>query len=288
MKLVVTILQARRAVLPHVFVKYILPKMRAIFPGEVEAVIVQHRSRASGGRHALESGQLGDDKLDLVERWTREGRYAGADVIGHTVDHPPYPSIPGVHRCVQESLRRGADYHLWLEDDALVFDQECDRWDALLGEREVGVYRRFHFLNSAYLLTRPSFDQRIVERLADYRWWTWSRRIEPFLRNQKRTKRAYLAMHHAVRYHHRYYPYTGLRYVVDALRDWAPEALPLLDVDFGKGCQHLPPVTAEEMRAHARADGAKPFDRALRLREAIVERFLLPEGLPTPKSARSD
>lgn len=279
MKAVVTIVQCRRAVLPHIFVAHVLPKLRELFPGEIEAVIIQHRSAVAQGGTALESLQGGGEKLELVRRWTAEGRYAGAEIIGHTIDHPPYPSIPSYHLAVKAALERAADFHLWLEDDALVFDRDCARWPELLGGREVGVYRPFAHLNSAYLLTRPSFDRRIVGLLADYRRWTWRRRIEPFLRSQLRTKRAYLERSHAVRYHHRYYPYTGLRYVVDAVRSLAPAAVPLLDLDFGPGCADLPPVSAAEMRAHAAGEGARWVDVFWRLHQRIVQRWLLPESL---------
>jgi hypothetical protein len=280
-KVVVTILQCRRAVLPHVFIRYVLPRMRALFPGSVECVLVQHRADAASGETALESLRHGRDKLELVARWTAEGRYDGADIIGHDILHAAYPSIPSLHLGVKEALARHADFHLWLEDDALVFDRDCAHWDALLGGREVGVYRPFHHLNSAYLLTRPSFDRRVLGPLSDHASFTWrGRRIEPFLRQHMRTRRAYLEPRYAVRYHHRYYPYTGLRYVVDALRELAPEALPLLDLDFGPGCASLPPITPAELRAHAAGEGARLSDRLWRLRQRLVERYLLSDALP--------
>jgi hypothetical protein len=279
-KAVVTIVQCRRAVLPHIFVRYVLPKMRRIFGGVMECVIIQHRSQAPGGDHKLESTRWDPEKLAVVRRWTEEGRYQGADVIPHSIDHQPYPSIPGYHLAVKEALDRGADFHLWLEDDALVFDRACDRWDELLGGTEVGVYRRFHQLHSAYLLTRPSFDRRILPKLGDYGRWNWRGRIEPELRRNMRTRLTFLEMSYAVRYHNRYYPYTGLRYVVQAVREIAPEALPLLELDFGEGCARLPPVTPEELREHTARDGARRIDRLRRFRQKLVERYLLPASLP--------
>ncbi|MGD8862913.1 MAG: hypothetical protein PVI30_23065 [Myxococcales bacterium] len=281
MKAVVTILQCRRVALPHVMARYVVPRMRETFPGEVELVIIQHRADASGGNARLETNRAGtaDERLALVRRWTEEGRYEGAHIVPHEINHPPYPSIPSTHLSVREALDRDADFHLWLEDDALVDDTDCDRWDALLGGTEVGVYRRFQHLNSAFLLTRPSFDRRIVDKLGDYGFWNPRSRLEVELRRNMRTRRTYLPMRHAVRYHHRYYPYTGLRYVVQRVREIAPEALPLLDEDFGPGTAELPPVTAEEMRQHEAADGARPLDRLSRVRQRLVERFLLPGEL---------
>lgn len=279
MKLVVTILQCRRVTLPHVFVRSILPRMRALFPGDIECVIVQHRGNASGGNPRLESNAIDQARLSLVEEWTLAQRYAGAQVVPHTINHLPYPSIPGMHLCARAALERGADFHLWLEDDALVYDQDCGKWPEIFGGREVGAYRDFHHLNSAYLVTRPSYDERIERRLADYAWWTPDKRLESVMRETMRTQRAFLEPSYAVRYHHRYYPHTGLRYVVQALRDWAPEMVPLLDVDFGPGTSDLPAVTPEEFRAHAAAAGAKFMDRVWRIRQKWVERHLLPTSL---------
>ena len=273
MKAVVTIIQSRRAVLPYIFVRHALPRMRASFPGHIEAVIIQHRADASGGNPRLESLSSGNDKLELVRQWTSEGRYEGAEIIPHEIVHPPYPSIPSYHLGVQAALDRDADFHVWLEDDALIHDPECGAWDALLGVSEVGAYRRFHHLNTAYLVTRRAFAERIAPQLADYASWNPQSRAEAFLRSNLRTSRTYLNPAYATRYHHREYPYTGLRYVVQAVRALAPNDVSLLDLDFGPGCADLAPVTPEEMARHARADGAKPIDRLWRLRTAVVERL---------------
>jgi hypothetical protein len=99
------------------------------------------------------------------------------------------------------------------------------------------------------------------------------------MRETMRTQRAYLEPRFAVRYHHRYYPYTGLRYVVEAVSRWAPEAVDLLDVDFGPGTSKLPPVTPEEFQQHAAQAGAKFMDRVWRLRQRWVEKHFLPSHL---------
>lgn len=274
MKAVITILQARRVVLPHVFLRYVLPRMQECFPGELEAVVIQHRANAAGGNRRLESLKGdSDERLDRVLKWTEEGRFAGATVLPHDVIHRPYPSIPTVHRGVQAALERDADFHIWLEDDALLLDFDCADWDKLLGQSEVGVYRRFHYLNTAYLVTRRSFAERIEKPLSRYDDWSENSRLEKFLWRQLATSRAYLKPENAVRYHHQYYPYTGLRYVADALRRIAPEALPLLDIDFGEGAQDAAPVSAEEMLVHAAKDGSGLANRLRRVRSDLRERY---------------
>jgi len=261
LRAVVTILQCRRAVLPHIFIKYALPKMQASFPGKLECVLIQHRVDASGGNPRLETLKNGTGGFELVRQFTEEGRYQGAEILAHDIVHKPYPSIPSYHLGVKAALDRGADFHVWLEDDALIYDPECGAWDQLLGPREVGVYWRFHELNSAYLLTRRSFAERIVGPLSDYARWTPRSRIEAFLRRSMRTSRTHLNYSYATRYHNHEYPYGGLKYVAAKVRDLAPEAAPLLDLDFGPGTSVLPEITAAEFAAHEAKAGARLMDR---------------------------
>ncbi len=270
-KAVITIFQCRRAVLPHIFVKYALPKMQAVFPGEMECVIIQHRVDASGGNQRMESLRDQGAGLDRVRQFTDEGRYAGAEIIGHEIVHKPYPSIPSYHLGVKTALERGADFHIWLEDDALIFDPDCARWDELLGPREVGVYWRFHEINSAYLLTRRTFAERICGPLSQYEKWKPGSRIEAFLRRSLRTSRAHLDYSHAVRWHNHIYPYAGLPYLAQKVRELAPEAARLLDLEFGPGTSELPEVTPEEFAAHDAKAGAAFMDRLRAFKIGLVE-----------------
>lgn len=271
LKAVVTILQCRRAVLPHLFIRYALPKMQAVFPGVLSCVVIQHRADASGGNSRLETLKNGSSGFDLVRKFTEDGMYDGADIIAHEIVHKPYPSIPSYHLGVKTALDRGADFHLWLEDDALVYDPECGAWDQLLGPREVGVYWRFHELNSAYLLTRRSFAERILQPLSDYSKWTPRSRIEAFLRRSLRTSRTHLNYSYATRYHHHEYPYGGLRYVAAKVRQLAPEAAHLLDLDFGPGTSELPEVTPQQFAAHDAKSGARLMDRMRAFKNGLWE-----------------
>ena len=276
---VVTIIQCRRAVLPHIFVKYVLPQMREWFGGEMSAVIIQHRADARGGNKRLTSLKQGTDGLELVRKFTEEGRYEGAEIIPHEIVHKPYPSIPSFHLGVKAALERNADFHLWLEDDALVIDPKCGRWNELLDNREVGVYNTFHALNPAYMLTRRSFDQRIEPRLAQYKKWRESSRVEVWLREQMRTSRAYFDRSYAIRHHYHAYPYAGLRYVAERVREVAPEAAHLLDLDFGPGTSELPPITQEELMAHYEKDRRKKFmDRLRGFKADVVESYYHARG----------
>lgn len=213
-----------------------------------------------------------------VRAWTEDGKFEGATIVQHDVVHRPYPSLPSVHLGVEHALNRGADFHLWLEDDALVLDRSCPMWTELLEGREVGVYPPTpQHLHTAFLVTTPPFDRRILPQLADYQAWDWKkRRLEQWLRRQLKTPRAYLPRHSAVRDHQRTYPYTGIRYVVDFLRGFAPEAIDLLEVDFGTGLRDLPPVSHEEMRTDALKEQRGWENRYHRLRH----RFWTSWGYP--------
>lgn len=230
-------MQCRRVVLPYLFVRYCWPEMQEAFGGELSVVLIQHEARNQRfGR--LRSTRLGQERQELVRQWTAEGRYAGAQIVRHDDWHEPYPSLPSVRRCAEVALSQGADFHLWMEDDTLVLDRQCGQWDARLGSAEVGVYRPgMHMVNICFFVSRPGFDRRILPRLR--RLWTFQRfnRVEPWLRKKHPGQPALLNAADAVRHHHKEYPYTGMRYLVDKVLQVAPEEVGLLELDFGQDAQ---------------------------------------------------
>lgn len=282
MKAIVTILQNRRVALPHLFTTYALPEMRRLFGGELECVLVQHAADASGGQTKLESLKLASEGMDRVRDWTEAEKFPCAEVIRHERVHRPYPHIPSFHLAVERALDAGADYHLWMEDDAFVLDRSCGFWDRLIGEAEVGVYAPTpQHLHPAFMVTTRAFDERIHKSLSKYDEWDWKkRRVEPWLRRQLTKERAYLPRHSAVRHHVRSYPYTGIRYVVDALRGICPNALDVLDIDFGPGCADLAPVTRAELRADERRERRGIINRYWLLRHGLWTQL----GVPMPSS----
>lgn len=230
-------MQCRRVVLPYLFVRYCWPAMQEAFGGELSVVLVQHEARTQRfGR--LKSTQLGQERQQLVRRWTEEGRYAGAEIVRHDEWHEPYPSLPSVRHCAEIALAKGADFHLWMEDDTLVLDRECGSWETRLGSAEVGVYRSAtHLINSCFFVSRPRFDQRLLPRLR--RLWTFQRfsRLESWLRKMHPGEPAVLKPEDAVRDHHKEYPFTGMRYLVDKVLEIAPDEVGLLEIDFGQDAQ---------------------------------------------------
>lgn len=271
MKLVVTILQARRVVLPYLFCRYALPRMQAAFRGEVEVVLIQHRSLPAAADTFLETNQAGGEGVERVAAWTAEGRFGPAEVLAHEHHVPDYPSIPSIHLACQAALDRGADFHLWLEDDAFVLDEGCGAWPERFGRREVGVYRAFSGINSAFFVSRPGFDERVLPGLADYEAWSRAFRIEPYFQSMLRTRRVFLDPAAAVRTHRNLYPHTGPRFVAQRIREVAPQEAHLLDLELGPGASELPPVGPAEMWRLRARDWLRPKELGRRLRSRVVE-----------------
>lgn len=269
MKLVVTILQNRRVSLPYLFLEHALPRMRATWPGDVESVLVQHRADAASANSrfgSLQGSARGQNEaLERVRRWTDvDGRYDSADeVLVHTEVYRPYPSLPSVRLAVEAALARGAEFHLMIEDDAIVCDEECGDWPAYFGPSEVGVYRYYHYINSAFVVMRPRFLERILPGLRDAERWGARSRLERFLFRNLRTTRTHLNPAAAVRAHPREFPYTGAGYVADFVRRLAPADAHLLDIDFGEGAGAVATPSIAEMRAHAALDNARWSNKLL-------------------------
>jgi hypothetical protein len=275
-KIVVTILQARRVVLPYMFIRHVLPRMRAAFSGSIEVALVQHRTLPRRADGFLETTQHDESWGRRVAEWTQAGRFEGADIVPHDIQVPEYPSIPTLHLACREALRRQADFHLWMEDDALVWDEDCGRWPELFGPAEMGVYRYFSDVNSAFFVTRPSFDARVLPGLADYGRWNRSHRIERYFRQQLRTRRVHLDPAHAVRNHRNRFPFTGPRFVADMVRRLSPEEAHLLDLELGDGASILPSVSHRELMWLWVRDWARPIELGRRLRNEVVERMASP------------
>ncbi len=183
MKAVITIFQCKRVVLPYIFIRYCLPKMQQIFPGEMKVFLIQHLANVSN--LCMQSGDICDSKLDLVKQWSDDDKFSGAEIIRHAEVVPKHPALPSYRIGVETALREHADFHVWLEDDALIFDEECSRWSEIIGEKDVGVYRpRSNFIHVAYLVSRPDFDKRILEMMETEELWDIGSTKKPFFRKR--------------------------------------------------------------------------------------------------------
>jgi hypothetical protein len=65
------------------------------------------------------------------------------------------------------ALREQADFHLWMEDDAIVLDRDCGRWGNLLSGKNAGVYRPTQHICAAYFVSTPAFDTRLLPIIRD-------------------------------------------------------------------------------------------------------------------------
>ncbi len=250
MKVVVTILQCKRVALPYIFLKYALPAMRDLCDFEIEPYLIQHIGIDSSDGH-LETNRLPNTKLDLVAEWTQSGKYSNAIIIQHNTTFSKYPSLPSVRIGVETAIETKADFHLWLEDDALIFDTHCGDWPNIMGGSFLGVYhaKKEGYVNSAYLLSSIKFDELLLPALQDQTQWDisesmyhnvngqrmlniHSKRLEPTIARYSRNRWALLNSDFAARINpNKNQSSVNLYRLVKSL---APESLSLLELDFDK------------------------------------------------------
>jgi hypothetical protein len=220
-RLLVTIMQHKRVGCPFLFINHILPGMRSRDWGEIDVVLIQHLADVRG--KLLESSRHGAAGMEKVAAWTKAGCFPAVEVVQHTECFPPYPSIPSYRIAAEHGIAGAYDLHLWLEDDALVYDPEFTQWGEKLAAHEVGeFYEGLPWVHSSSFVSRPEFDRRIAPLLQDLeRWQSPARRfveearrgvlvtsrIEPFLQAHLTTGKSYLGPHAA-----RHHPYRNPRH----------------------------------------------------------------------------
>jgi hypothetical protein len=172
MKILITILQCRRVALPFLFIRHALPMMKAVSGSSVCVHLVQHEYLLEDA-NPHETSTLPPSKQQLVTEWTKEGRYAGAIITRHSEQFPQYPSIPSRRIAAEFAAKHGPDVHLWLEDDAFVYDEDCGTWSETLGTHLVGAYREnaFGYINAAHYVCRPEIDRQLLLLLRDPDKW---------------------------------------------------------------------------------------------------------------------
>jgi hypothetical protein len=159
MMAIATILQCKRAFLPHVFVRYCAPFMRDVLGFDLRVFVIQHQPMPmSDGPLETNRSPRGTER---VEQRTKDGMYDGAAVVSHSEWFPPLPSLPSVLMAAELGIEMAADYHLWLDDDAIVLDEECS-WE---GHDDVRVYRVNDIVNQAYFVSSRGFDERVTDML---------------------------------------------------------------------------------------------------------------------------
>ena len=167
----ITILQNKRISLPYIFNKYCFPMMKERFNGRILYYHILHNLHDS--KHNLFSNkQLCENKLKLVEEYIKQEKFKNAHILSHERTSAAWPALHSVKIAANCLGSIGFyDFHLWMEDDAIIYDTDCDQWATILGSADVGLYRntdKKQMINTAYFLSTPEFDHRILRILEEF------------------------------------------------------------------------------------------------------------------------
>lgn len=169
-KCVVTITQNKRVALPFIFGKYILPRMREVFGGEIKLFHIFHNTHVD--HIQLESNRdYGLTALDRVRYFIGNKWYGEATIIDHQEINLNHLILPSLIKCLEIAIAEQADYHLWMQDDAILFDKNCHMWQFLMKNHDIGLYRNTShqkMINIAYFLSTLQFDEKLLPFLHSY------------------------------------------------------------------------------------------------------------------------
>lgn len=168
-KCVITITQNKRVALPFIFGKYILPRMKESF-GEVKLFHVFHNLHVRHGQ--LESNRdYGLEALGRVRYFIGNKKFNEAIVVDHQEVNLNHLILPSLIMCADIAIKEKADYHLWLQDDAIVFDKDCHLWQFIMKGKDVGLYRNTfgqQMINLAFFLSNTDFSKKLLPSLKEY------------------------------------------------------------------------------------------------------------------------
>ena len=170
MKGLITICQNKRVALPYIFGKYVFPEMQRRFNGELKLIHIFHDIHLPNER--LASNKLDETRLDNVRTFMRDGRYANATVLTHREISSEWPCLPSVKYACDQTISKNMDFHLWMEDDAIVYDLYCGQWATNLGSHDVGLYMNTinkEMINCAYFLSTQEYDNRLLVMLEEFK-----------------------------------------------------------------------------------------------------------------------
>ena len=210
--------------------------MKHVFPGEMKLYHIFHDVHVDNT--ILESNRLNHKHLDNAREFIRNDRYQNATIVKHKEVNPELLSLPSCRLGVEIALEENADLHLWLEDDAIVFDKDCASWSPKI---DIGLYRytmHAEMVNCAFMLTSSDYDRKILPQLCsyedDHKIYPNSSQIEHMFWQNVKTH-VMLNPDNATR-HHPYPPAV----TKDNVRDWLRYKIPnieqedinMLDLDF--------------------------------------------------------
>jgi hypothetical protein len=243
MKCVVTIIQNKRVALPFIFGRYCLPKMRKVFGGQMELYHIFHDLHVKDDE--LESNRShGLEHLDRVNHFIKKGLFSEAFIVRHQERNIEHLAIPSFLKAARIAIRENADFHVWLEDDAIILDKECNKWKDDLKNADVGLYRDTRWqkmINCAFFVSTREFDKRMVNIFSDYQrdntenYIPFGSQVEHFLwrasKSQALLKGKYAERHHPSGKWKVHLPALK-KWLVDAIPEITQEHLDYLNLDF--------------------------------------------------------
>lgn len=163
MKIIATIFQCKRVAMPYFFIKYCVPLMRKLSAFDFEIYLIQHLTPTY--LFGLETSNI--TGLEKVEQWTKEGKFYGAHIVQHSEVYKTCPALPSYKLGVEIFLREKGDLHIWLEDDAMIMDDDPKSWFAI---KSVGTYRVSDNIPIRHTITTRSFDIDILHLMNTEQW----------------------------------------------------------------------------------------------------------------------
>lgn len=169
MKCIITILQNKRIALPYIFNKYCMPALCKRFNGKIELFHIFHNTHVSTS--AMASNKIDASEIKKVEQAILADLFAEATIISHKEINKEMPSLPSFKLALKIARQEKADLHLWMEDDAIIYDKDCNSWATSLGNADAGLYMNTNekeMINTAYFLSTREFDERFTNILDEF------------------------------------------------------------------------------------------------------------------------
>lgn len=260
-KVVVTICQTKRTVLPYFNIKYTLPKMESISNFEFKVFLIQHCQVADfldSTKCYYETKKISNDAFDRVQEWTKQNRYCWnhydenqrkwinkVTIIKHAERLGRYPSLPSMRKGIEKAIEEDADFHIWLEDDAIICDRDIQMWSQLIPNGSIATYDYWEengsrFMKSAWVITTKDFDKRILPYFSERNNWNCRKGLVN--NNSQVTERlegalAYLGGEHIVKLSKagrvaRIHLDNNMNEVVNLIKGFAKDEIQLLKSDF--------------------------------------------------------
>lgn len=170
MKGLITYCQNKRVSLPYIFGKYVFPEMKKRFNGELLYYHIWNCSHDP--THTTTSNKLDVANIEKVQRAYYRNMFKEAELIVHYWINNEWPGLPSVIEATELAKKLDVDFHLCMEDDAIVYDMDCDKWATILGSGDVGTYMNTvskEMINCAYVLGTREFDNRLSLMLQEFK-----------------------------------------------------------------------------------------------------------------------